>query len=391
MNKTINMPHLFFLKDKRGSMTVACALMMVFLLTMAGLVIDLGRLYVIRVELQNAADAGALAGANALFNTEFQVKSSPIRRPYDPPIVPASFMPPFFSNVFPGLSLRGQVQWRYAATVEEPHEAVTYCDMARAAARATVMANRAGGETLTLPDEDVQLGNYAMNQEMGKWTFTPGTCSNETNAVKVVTRKTMTVNGPVYLIFGQLLGRQYVELSAESVAMLGWVKGIGAGRGTFPLALGDKYMPEPGQSLEVTFNPNTTDSGGWHTFYDSSASANDLKNLVNGTTPSPEIKCGDVINLTNGVDTSVIQEMYKEFYNNRNQDWTIIVPVISSDLNYNQQRQVIGFCAFTVTEVKSAPEKTVTGIAVGGYVLPNSKSDLPKTGLRATLPRLTTS
>ncbi|MDI6854090.1 MAG: pilus assembly protein TadG-related protein [Deltaproteobacteria bacterium] len=378
----------FIIKDRRGSVTVASAVMMVLLLTVAGLVIDLGRLYVIKVELQNAADAGALAGANALFNTDFQAKSSPIRRPYDPPIVPASFRPPLFSDAFPAFSLRGPVPWQYCATIEEPHEAVTYCDMARAAARATVMANRAGGEPLTLPDDDVQLGNYAMNQELGRWTFVPGTCSNETNAVRVITRKTMAVNGPVYLIFGQLLGRSYVELSAESVAMLGWVKGIGAGRGTFPLALGDKYMPEPGQSLEVTFNPNTTDTGGWHTFFDGSASAVDLKNLVNGTKPSPEIKCGDVINLTNGVDTSVIQEMFNEFYNRKNQDWTIILPVISSAENYVQQRQVIGFCAFTVTQVKGAPDKTVTGIAVGGYVLPHSKGGVPQTGLRASLPRL---
>lgn len=388
MKKTMMILNHFFLKDQRGTVAIVSAITITLILTITGLVIDLGRIYVIKVELQNAADAGALAGANALFNTDFHAKSSPFPKPYDPPIVPASFTPPLFFNVFPGLGLRGQLPWLYCATVEEPYEAVTYCDMARAAARAVVRANKAGGQPLSLPDNDVKLGNYALNQELGKWTFTPGSCSNDTNAVRVITRKTTQVNGPVHLIFGQFLGKEYVELSAESVAMLGWVKGIGAGRGTFPLALGDKYVPEPGKRMLVTFSTNTSDTGGWHTFFDPSASAIDLTKLVNGTKPSPEIKCGDLINLTNGVDAAVVHEMFREFYTLRNQKWTIILPVITADANYIQKRQVTGFCAYEVLEVKGPPDKTITGYAVGGYILPHSQSGTPKTGMRASLPKL---
>jgi len=388
MKTTMMILNRFFLKDQRGSVSGFSAIMLVLILTITGLVIDLGRMYVIKVELQNAADAGALAGANALFNTDFHAKSSPFPKPYDPPIVPASFTPPLFFNVFPGLGLRGQVPWLYCATADGPYEPVTYCDMARAAARAVVRANKAGGQPLSLPDNDVKLGNYALNQELGKWTFTPGSCSNDTNAVRVITRKTTQVNGPVHLIFGQFLGKEYVELSAESVAMLGWVKGIGAGRGTFPLALGDKYVPDPGKRMLVTFSTNASDTGGWHTFFDPSASANDLTKLVNGTKPSPEIKCGDSINLTNGVDASVVQEMVKQFYTMKQQKWTIILPVISADLNYIQVRKVTGFCAFEVLEVKGPPYNTVTGYAVGGYLLPHSEPGGPSKGLRATIPKL---
>lgn len=389
MNKAKMIANRFFGQDQRGSVAVTSAVILALILAVAGLVVDLGRLYVIKAELQNAADAGALAGANALFNPEFQARSVPLPKPFQAPIMPASFRPRLAFDYYPGLGARGQLPLLYAA-MEEPLEVVTYCDMARAAARAAVMLNKAGGQPLTLPDEDVSLGVYAMNNELGKWTFTPGTCSNNTNAVKVITRRTSQVNGAVNLIFASLLGKRTAELSAESVAMLGWVKGIGPGRGTFPLALGDKYVPDPGQRMLVTFSPNTSDTGGWHTFFDTSASANDLKKLVNGTKPSPEIKCGDWINLTNGVDTSVLQEMYQEFYNKRGGDWTIILPVITAEANYLQSRQVIGFCAFEVTEVKAAPEKTVTGYAVGGYLLPHTETG-GKMGLRATLPKLAAS
>ena len=49
-------------RDERGVVAVIAALMLTALVGMAALVVDLGWLYVVRGELQNAADAGALAG-----------------------------------------------------------------------------------------------------------------------------------------------------------------------------------------------------------------------------------------------------------------------------------------------------------------------------------------
>lgn len=375
-----------FLRDQRGSIAVVSALTLVMMLTSLGLVVDLGHIYTVKVELQNAADAGALAGAEALFNPTFQANAFPPPLPLSPPIMPACFLPPLVFKYFPGMNQGGPFPFKYCAAVE-PLEPVTFCDMAQAAAISAVRANKADGKPLTILPEDVQLGTYAYNPEAGVWEFTPGYCSNNTNAVKVTTRKTVNLNGPVHLTFGWVLGKQYVELSADSVAMLGWVKGIGQGRGTFPLALGDKYVPEPGQKMLVTFSPNWSDTGGWHTFFDPSTSAKDLRNLVNGTKPSPEIKCGDIIYVTNGVDATVIKEMYDQFYKVHKGKWLIILPVIPADSNYVQSRPVKGFCAFEVLEVKNPPDKTVTGYAVGGYVLPNSETGGPM-GLRATLPKL---
>lgn len=64
------MPNLLtrYRKDRRGSVLVIVALGMPVLIGMAGLAIDIGALFVVRSELQRAADAGALAGASAFLD-----------------------------------------------------------------------------------------------------------------------------------------------------------------------------------------------------------------------------------------------------------------------------------------------------------------------------------
>lgn len=64
------MPNLLhrYRKDRAGSVLVIVALGMPVLIGMAGLAIDIGALFVVRSELQRAADAGSLAGASAFLD-----------------------------------------------------------------------------------------------------------------------------------------------------------------------------------------------------------------------------------------------------------------------------------------------------------------------------------
>ncbi|MEN8374034.1 MAG: pilus assembly protein TadG-related protein [Gemmatimonadota bacterium] len=57
-----------FIRDRKGSVLVIVALGMPVLIGMAGLAIDVGALFVVRSELQRAADAGSLAGASAFLD-----------------------------------------------------------------------------------------------------------------------------------------------------------------------------------------------------------------------------------------------------------------------------------------------------------------------------------
>ncbi|MDA2916795.1 pilus assembly protein TadG-related protein, partial [Nitrospinae bacterium AH_259_B05_G02_I21] len=49
-------------RDERGVIAVIAVLLLTAMVGMAALVVDLGWLYVVRSELQNGADAGAMAG-----------------------------------------------------------------------------------------------------------------------------------------------------------------------------------------------------------------------------------------------------------------------------------------------------------------------------------------
>ena len=48
---------------ERGTIAVATAVSMLILVALLGVVVDLGRMYVVKTELQNAADACALAAS----------------------------------------------------------------------------------------------------------------------------------------------------------------------------------------------------------------------------------------------------------------------------------------------------------------------------------------
>ena len=174
------------------------------LLTLVAVVIDLGRLYVIKAELQNAADAGASAGAQALFldpnqalliNPDnpaaqgfFKFPAQSAATTSTGAIVPAVWQPfssprmvvsdgvitpdVFGRNPLPGTRDANQLSIILAATPPMPVEqTLTSCDYARAAARHTVQANKAEGRFLSINDGDIDLGVWKQNSTTNNWEF----------------------------------------------------------------------------------------------------------------------------------------------------------------------------------------------------------------------------
>jgi hypothetical protein len=141
----------------------------------------------------------------------------------------------------------------------------------------------------------------------------------------------------------------------------------------------------------VTFSPDHSDTGGWHSFLQPAASASYIQDLITGDEKSDPIKIGDFIEMQNGVAESTINEMRKEFYTTHHGDWTVILPVIPGAQTYNQQREVLGFVAFEVIDVNNK-DKSVSGWIRGGYICPGADTGSPSGGsglaLRASLPKL---
>ncbi|MGQ9687668.1 MAG: pilus assembly protein TadG-related protein [Desulfobaccales bacterium] len=340
-----------FHQDTRGASAFFVAISIFLLLTTVGLVIDLGHLYVVKQELQNAADAGASAGAMSLY-------------------------------------------WLGTGTDPQDAKDLLSCEYAHLKAVEVVNQNRSDNNLLAIPVEDVQVGVWQYNGAKGIWEFETLPCDPENayniNAVRVTTRRTQAVNGPVNLIFARLLGIPRLELTGQATAMLGWVRSLRPGAG-FPIAVGDNYVPPVGERMWVTFSPDHSDTGGWHSFLHPAASARYISDLITGDEASDLIKVGDFIEMQNGVADSTINTMQKEFYHVHGGDWTVILPVIPAAQTYNQQREVLGFVAFEVVTVDKK-EKSVSGWIRGGYICPGSETSSPSGGgglaLRASLPKL---
>lgn len=321
-----------------GMMTVVTAISILMLLGLVSLVVDLGHLYAVKCELQNAAEAAAHAGARALF-----------------PVSGVSGLVP----------------------------ATPDCDRARAVALQTGSSNRAEGLPLSIPTGDVQIGVWNWSTK----ALEPTACSSSINAVKVITRKDTVANGPVKLTFAALFGLETFNLTARATSLMDGIGKVPKGKGAFALALKKSKVPPSGDGLTLTLSPNNSDSGGWHTFFDPAADAHTLKQLVNGSLPSPEIKVGDWINLTNGVVASVFQEMQYQFETVHQGDWTILSPVIA-DGNCVGQAQVLGFCAFKITEVLTSPDNLIRGQVVSNYLAMETEGGGPNFGTFSRSPRL---
>jgi Flp pilus assembly protein TadG len=63
-------------KTRRGATLVLFTLMLVVIIALMAFAVDVGYICLVRTELQRAADAGALAGANALYNIPNSLESS---------------------------------------------------------------------------------------------------------------------------------------------------------------------------------------------------------------------------------------------------------------------------------------------------------------------------
>lgn len=273
-------------KNQRGVSAILIAILMIIFLGFAALALDMGHIFVAQNELQNAADAGALAGARFLYNDDGTLV-----------------------NV-------GANQIAYDAAVNNISENVP------------VEVNWSGGNT-----GDVERGHWSFTSG----EFTPNastvavslsgaseddldTNSNFINAVRVITRREAT---PISAIFARIFGFDSFQHTATAVAYIGFA-------GT--LAPGDVDAPISICQQTVTDNPSATEcepstysdcnigymlsdgqeknTAAWTNFSQpcDTADTEDLRDLLTCTEGNPnEISLGSSMGATNGVNKAVLE------------------------------------------------------------------------------------
>ncbi|WP_230947940.1 pilus assembly protein TadG-related protein [Burkholderia territorii] len=259
-------------RSQKGAVAITVAFMMSILLGFAALAIDVGYLFVVRNELQNAADAAALAGA-----------------------------PCIYPRAQCGNTKTAAPDWATA----------------QAQAVSGVSLNKSSNKTLTGYTSDVSYGYWDVTGSVkGLQTTMPASPAVGKPAVQVVVNRSGAKNGGVPSFLARIWGFQSVPESAVAVAVISDPGNVGSGA-IFPVALTkcmyDQYWdstngkpkvatsttpPGPGQPNQTVGQPYTfyvtssyhagpCEAGQWTTFDTTANDVPTVRNLISNGNPDP--------------------------------------------------------------------------------------------------------
>ncbi|MFH1035585.1 MAG: pilus assembly protein TadG-related protein [Pseudomonadota bacterium] len=337
-------------REERGATAVLFTVFLTAMVGMMGAAVDMGALYAAKSQLQNAADAAALAAANTMLGIDVNNRA-----------------------------------------IAQPGTALT-------TARTFSAANQALGVSLQLKNpvgSDFTIGYW----DDSTATFDPNrsglgiTNPDDLTGVLVKVRRDNSANTPVATFFASIVGIRRVELSAQSTAFLGFPGSVPAGTVDLPIAvlasaIGNGNGPVDGMPL--TFHSNGDQSAEWTTFFTWPANNPNVDKYVTGELPIPAIKVGDEINLTNGnLSNGTFHDLQSRFEANAvNGQWQVTLPVIGHVGCGANQSEVVGFTTFVITEVLAAPQKLVNGFIRTQTVVTDSTTGGGNYGARAAVAKL---
>jgi len=255
--------------NQRGTVAVLTAAGLLLFLGLVGLGVDLGHLYLVKGELQRAADAGAMAGARALF-------------------FPANSAPP-------------------------------QCSQATTLGAQIARTNIVDGSPSVL--SNIQTGYWDWKAR----TFSPG-CSSD--SATYTTAVTLTTTNMVTLAFMGAWGFGPLTLSSRATSSVGFVGRVPPG--TIPVAL-SKNAYKIGNQVKINFTG--TDNGGWFVPSGYSSSASALADYINENNPLPALNVGDTINLNNGAVSSALSALAKQLASRGNHWTTFLPAVDTTSFN----------------------------------------------------------
>jgi Flp pilus assembly protein TadG len=310
------------LPDQSGSVALITGIVIFVLLGCISLALDIGHMVMVRSQLQKAADAGALAGARGLW----------------PMVLPAAD----------------------PSATRTPN-----CAAGETAAKDTTHNNMVDGRNLAYDSE--------ISVEVGQWdydarTFNPG-CTTNTDAVRVNTRR----NG-IVMLFARIFGINAADLTGSAIAVMGPAAAVGVGN--LPIAV-DSHYTAPWTPIVLRMTPDNTDNAGWFIKYPDSANASTLKEYINNGT-CPSLAIGDLINLQNGADASVLDAL-KHLLAQNPDGIDCLLPVVDT-CKFGQDEAIADFASVRITKVvASGGDKRVEGViiplGVNSSALPGGKAN----------------
>ena len=236
------------IKNQHGISAVLTAIMLVMLIGFAALAIDIGYLYSTRNELQNAADAAALAATRKL------------------------------GEVYQALPYTQQAGYVCGGSDKSAIEA---------AAQNVAIKNKAAMKTISVPIADIRIGQW----DGSSFTAT----LSQPDAVNVTTRRDDSANGPITTFFARIFNKNTMTVNATATAALTGKSTSEPGELELPVGISHYFYIEDFCNDYVKFYPtNDPDScAGWTSFEDNPASDRTLRDILNELITSPPTSTSD--------------------------------------------------------------------------------------------------
>jgi Flp pilus assembly protein TadG len=343
------------LNDSKGVTAVVVALFLTVLLAMGAAAIDIGHALVAKNELQNVSDAGALAGTRAL------------------------------GIIYEGMTPAEQ----QAYTLTSGDQA-----MIVDAVQSTAVANSAAGVPITINSTDIAIGTWNPTTRV----HTP--TANQPKAVRVLARRDSSANGAISTFLANVIGMSSISVNAVATADLTAIGQTAPGQLDVPFAISEYYFTQFGCGDVIKFYPNDGTPqacAAWHTFDQSPANANRLRNIIDGmidgSYQSPATVPGDSLNAINGNVASAFPNLIN-LYNSKkdaNGNWDVFVPVYQSSdcAPPNGAIPIIGYAEARITNVQGAPNFQISATILCNIFEGNTTGGGPPFGpVLSTIPGL---
>jgi hypothetical protein len=243
-------------KGQRGAVIIIFALCLFVLIGFAALAIDIGYLNTTRSELQNVADAAALAGAR--------------------------YLGAKYVNLDP------TEMATHTFTKEEVHAVI----------EAVALQNKAANKSIFIDIADVEIGFWDVEKSADDIWY-PTLVGPD--AVRVIARRDGSANGPISTFLARIFNINTMNVASEkAIAALSGPSFVGKGELNTPFGLSENVFPNDCTDV-IAFSPTTDSCAGWHNFFDSinaAAMEDKLLGFIQGDTNCEH--CGS--GLLNGPD-----------------------------------------------------------------------------------------
>ena len=331
------------MQDTRGAVAVIVAIMVVVLLSFGALALDISNAMIARNELQNVADASALAGARQL-------------------------------GVIYAALPQGTP---YTTYVLNPTVVETVATAVAAANRAREVAS-----VVILP-ADIVIGVW----NPGPRTLTPGNVG--ATGVRVTAHRDASANGAVATWLAGIMGITSMNVVATGTAALTGTGVLLPGEANAPFGFDQVFFNNPAFcNAPIQFYPTTTSCAGWHTFLENPPNANTERQIVQGLTPNPptyvtpQINSGQTsLEFIGGNMASVFPSLLNLFNAKKVPDanspsgfcWNVTVPVYatgntSTCSNPNGNYLIVGAATACVWNVQGVPSQQINATVTCGEV-----------------------